>query len=87
MGRCRGKKKTKDTSQETNEGSSTSRKDQSNASAAYMDQEFDRIMDKTDGSSLLPSQNLLTEESLNERTLVDDEHSDVDFQNFSEGQV
>ena len=87
MGRCRGKKKAKDASQETREGSSTSQKDQSSALDANIDQEFDRITEKTDGSSLLPPQNLLTEESLNERTLVDDELSDTDFQNFNEGQT
>lgn len=52
-----------------------------------MDNEYDQIVEKTDGSSFLPSQDLLTEDSLNERTLVDDGLSDTDFQNFVEEQV
>ena len=52
-----------------------------------MDNEYDQIVERTDGSSFLPSQDLLTEDSLNERTLVDDGLSDTDFQNFVEEQV
>lgn len=52
-----------------------------------MDSEYDQIVERTDGSSFLPSQDLLTEDSLNERTLVDDGLSDTDFQNFVEEQV
>ena len=51
-----------------------------------MDQEFDTITEKTDGNSLIPSQNLLTEESAIERTLVDD-LLDTDFSSFNEGQT
>ena len=52
-----------------------------------MDNEYDQIVERTDGSSFLPSQDLLTEDLLNERTLVDDGLSDTDFQNFVEEQV
>ena len=52
-----------------------------------MDNEYDQIVERTDGNSFLPSQDLLTEDSLNERTLVDDGLSDTDFQNFVEEQV
>lgn len=52
-----------------------------------MDNEYDQIVERTDGSSFLPSQDLLTEDSWNERTLVDDGLSDTDFQNFVEEQV
>lgn len=52
-----------------------------------MDNEYDQIVERTDGSSFLPSQDLLTEDSLNERTLVDDGLSETDFQNFVEEQV
>ena len=87
LGLRRAKKKGKETKQEIGEGSSTSQAGQSRISEANMDQEFDRITEKTDENSLLPSQNLLTEESLNERTLVDGELSDTDLQSFNEGET
>ena len=52
-----------------------------------MDQEFDKIIEKTDEDNLLQSQNLLTEDSFNERTLVDDDLSDSDLPNFNEKQT
>ena len=52
-----------------------------------MDNEYDQIVERTDGSSFLPSQDLLNEDSLNEITLVDDGLSETDFQNFVEEQV
>ena len=91
LGLRRGKKKPKDSKQESREeASSTSKKDQTRSSEPNMDQEFDTITEKTDGNSLIPSQNLLTEESSIERTLVDDvddDLSDTDFSSFNEGQT
>ena len=84
LGRRRGKKK--DTQQEGSEVSPT-QPDQSSATEANVDQEFERIAEKTDGNDLLSAQDLLPEESLNERTLVDDELSDADLQSFNEGQT
>ena len=84
MGLRRGKKKAKDTQQEGSEVSPTPT-DQSGSSEANVDQEFERIAEKTDGNGLLSG--LLPEESLNERTLVDDELSDADLQSFNEGQT
>lgn len=87
MGLRRGKKKTSETKQENGEGSSTLQTDQSKVSESNVDQEFDKTTEKTDENSLLPSQNLLMEESLNERTLVIDDLSETDFQSFNEGQT
>ena len=89
LGLRRGKKKPKDSKQESREeASSTSKKDQTRSSEPNMDQEFDTITEKTDGNSLIPSQNLLTEESsIIERTLVDEDLSDTDFSSFNEGQT
>ena len=87
MGLRHGKKKTGDNKQENGEGSSTLQTDQSRVSESNVDQELDRTTEKTDEKSLLPSQNLLTEESLNERTLVDDDLSETDFQSFNERQT
>ena len=89
LGLRRGKKKPKDSKQESREeASSTSKKDENTRSSEpNMDQEFDIITEKTDGNSLIPSQNLLTEESSVERTLVDDDLSDTDFSSFNEGQA
>ena len=88
LGLHRGKKKPKDSKQESREeASSTSKKDQTRRSEPNMDQEFDTITEKTDENSLMPSQNLLTEESSIERTLVDDDLSDTDFSSFNEGQT
>ena len=88
LGLRRGKKKPKDSKQESREeASSTSKKDQTRSSEPNMDQEFDTITEKTDGNSLIPSQNLLTEESAIERTLVDDDLLDTGFSSFNEGQT
>ena len=88
LGLCRGKKKPKDSKQENREeASSTSKKDHTMSSEPNMDLEFDTITEKTDENSLIPSQNLLTEESSIERTLVDDNLSDTDFSSFNEGQT
>ena len=84
LGRSLGKKK--DTQQEGSEVSATPT-DQSSTSEVNIDQEFERIAEKTDGNGLLSAQDLLPEESLNERTLVDDELSDADLQSFNEGQT
>ena len=89
LGLRRGKKKPKDSKQENREeASSTSKKDHTMSSEPNMDLEFDTITEKTDGNSLIQSQNLLTEESsIIERTLVDDNLSDTDFSSFNEGQT
>ena len=84
LGLRRGKKK--DTQQESSEVSPTPT-NQSSASEANVDQEFERIAEKTDGNGLLSAQDLLPAESLNEGTLVDDELSDADLQSFNEGQT
>ena len=88
LGLRRGKKKPKDSKQENREeASSTSKKDHTMSSEPNMDLEFDTITEKTDRNSLIPSQNLLTEESSIERTLIDDNLSDTDFSSFNEGQT
>ena len=88
LGLRRAKKETKGSKRESSEEPEMPQTEQSNrTSDANMDQEFDKIMEKTDDNSLLPSQNLLTEDSLNERTLVDDDLLDSDLQNFNEGQT
>ena len=87
LGLRRAKKELKDSQEEKTEESETSQADRSRTFDDKMDNEYDQIVEKTDGSSFLPSQDLLTEDSLNERTLVDDGLSDTDFQNFVEEQV
>ena len=78
MGLRRGKKESKDIKKGKNET------EQRRTSQTNMDQEFDKIIEKTDEDNLLQSQNLLTEDSFNERTLVDDDLSDSDLPNFNE---
>lgn len=85
LGLRRGKKKPEDVKQENSEVLPTPT-EQSRISEAGMDEEFDSISGKTDGNNLLVSRDLLPEESLNERTLVDDEVSDSELPSFSEGQ-
>ena len=78
MGLRRGKKESKDIKKGKKET------EQRRTSQTNMDQEFDKIIEKTDEDNLLQSQNLLTEDSFNERTLVDDDLSDSDLPNFNE---
>lgn len=84
MGRRRGKKESKDIKKDHQTESQSPQTEQSRTSQSNIDQEFDKIIEKTDEDCLLPSQNLLTEDSLNERTLVDDDLSDSDLPNFNE---
>jgi len=87
LGLRRGKKVSKDIKKGSHEGSQTLQTEQRRTSQANMDQEFDKIIEKTDEDNLLQSQNLLTEDSFNERTLVDDDLSDSDLPNFNEKQT
>ena len=84
MGRRHGKKESKDVKKVHQTESQSPQTEQSRTSQSNIDQEFDKIIEKTDEDCLLPSQNLLTEDSLNERTLVDDDLSDSDIPNFNE---
>ncbi|KAL9980486.1 hypothetical protein ACROYT_G009086 [Oculina patagonica] len=84
LGLRRAKKETKGPKKGSSEEPQEPQTEQTDANT---DQEFDKIMEKTDDNSLLPSQNLLTEDPLNERTLVDDDLLDADLQNFNEGQT
>ena len=87
MGLRRGKKESKGIKKGSQKESQTPQTGHLRTSQANMDQEFDKIIEKTDKDSLLPSQNLLTEDSSNERTLVDDDLSDSDLPNFNEEQT
>ena len=88
MGLRRGKKESKGIKKGNDQESQTPQIEQSRTSQTNMDQEFDKIIEKTDEDSLLPSQNLLAEDSLNERTLVDDDFSDSDLpSNLNEEQT
>ena len=87
MGLRRGKKVSKGIKKGNAEESQTPQIDQNRTSQTNMDQEFDKIVETTDEDSLLPSQNLLTEDSLNERTLVDADVSDSDLPNLNEEQT
>ena len=87
LGLRRAKKESKDIKKGSQKESQTPQTEQRRSSQTNMDQEFDKIIEKTDEDSLLPSQNLLTEDSLNERTLVDDDFSDSGLPNFNEDQT
>jgi len=87
LGLRRGKKVSKDIKKGSHEESQTLQTEQRRTSQANMDQEFDKIIENTDQDNLLQSRNLLTEDSFNERTLVDDDLSDADLPNFSEKQT
>ena len=88
MGLRRGnKKESKGIKKGNAQESQTPQIEQSRRSQTNMDQEFDKIIEKTDEDSLLPSQNLLAEDSSNERTLVDDDLSDSDLPNLNEEQT
>lgn len=87
LGLRRGKKESKDIKKENAKESRTPQTEQRRRSQTNMDQEFDKIIEKTDEDSLIPSQNLLTEDSLNERTLVDDDLSDSDLPNLNDEQT
>lgn len=84
MGLKRGKKESKDIKEGHQTESQSPQTEKSRTSQSNIDQEFDKIIEKTDEDCLLPSQNLITEDSLNERTLVDDDLSDSDLPNFNE---
>lgn len=84
LGLRRAKMEQKDSQKGRTDESETSQTDQSRTFDDKMDKESDQIVEKTDEGSLVPSQDFLTEDSLNERTLVDDSFSDTDFQNFDE---
>lgn len=86
MGLRRGEKESKGIKIGNAKESQTPQIEQSRTSQSNMDQEFDKIIETTDEDSLLPSQNLLTEDSLNERTLVDADVSDSDLPNLNEEQ-
>ena len=87
MGLRRRKKESKGIKIGNAKESQTPQIEQSRTSQSNMDQEFDKIIETTDEDSLLPSQNLLTEDSLNERTLVDADVSDSDLPNLNEEQT
>jgi len=87
LGLRRGKKESKDIKKGSQKESQTSQTAQRRKSQTNMDQEFDKIMEKTDEDSLLQSQNLLPEDSLSERTLADDDLSDSGLPNFNEEQT
>ena len=70
MGLRRGKKESKGIKKGNAQESQAPKIEQSRRSQTNLDQEFDKIIEKTDEDSLLPSQNLLAEDFLNERTLV-----------------
>ena len=70
MGLRRGKKESKGIKKGNAQESQAPEIEQSRRFQTNLDQEFDKIIEKTDEDSLLPSQNLLAEDSSNERTLV-----------------
>lgn len=87
MGLRHGKKESKGIKKGNAQESQTPQLEQSRRSQTNIDQEFDKIIEKTDEDSLLPSQNLLAEDSSNERTLLDDDLSDSDLPNLNEEQT
>lgn len=87
MGLRRGKKESKGIKKGNAQESQTPLIEQSRRSQTNMDQEFDKIIENTDEDSLLPSQNLLAEYSLNERTLVDHDLSDSELPNLNQEQT
>jgi len=87
LGLRRGKKESKDIKQGSHKESQTSQTEQRRTSQTNMDQEFDKIIENTDEDNLLQSENLLTEDSFNERTLVDDDLSDSELPDFNEKQT
>ena len=79
MGLCRGKD-LKDRKQESSE------RQESDIVGVNMNQEFKTIEEENEvgQNSLIPSQNLQSEPSVNERTVVDNDFSDSDLQSIPE---